>query len=140
MVRYTQTMTDKATNWPLIQRFFDLVVTFWNELRADSNTLNDYVARMQDRDGVIGGAHVLSVGAGADSTKVLMTGPVRYRIDGVEYTAETQVTVLQTGEITGSKWGAWRFMVGKTGVVTNQRATADGTSGEVVTERVAIAA
>ncbi len=48
---------------------------------------------------------------------------------GVLYIAAAQETVLQTGTITGSKFGAWRFMLGKTGSLTNQRATANGTSG-----------
>ena len=128
MTRYTQTMTDKATNWPLIQRFLDNVVTFFNELRTDSDALNDYVARMNDRDGVIGGSHTLGVGTGT-STKVRMSGTIRYRIDGVDYSAANLEVVLATGEITHNTNGAWRITIDKTGTLATQRATANGTSG-----------
>ncbi len=125
---HQQTMTDVGTSQRMRVGVLNDLVDAVNELRADGDQSNDLESYRQ-RDGVVGGGHVLSVGAGADSTKVLMTNPVRYRMDGIEYVAESQVSILQTGEITGSKWGAWRFMVGKTGVVTNQRATANGTSG-----------
>ncbi len=87
----------------------------------------DYVGyRSRVRNGVIRGGHLMGVGA---TTGVLMTNACRYNIDGVEYVAPSQETTLQTGEITTAKFGAWRFMLGKTGVLTNQRATANGTSG-----------
>ena len=97
------------------------------DLHGFLQEVKDYVGyRSRQRDGVIRGGHLIGVGA---TTGVAMTNNCRYTLDGVEYVAIAQETVLQTGEITTAKFGAWRFMLGKTGVLTNQRATANGTSG-----------
>jgi hypothetical protein len=96
-----------------------------HDLHEYLQEVKDYVGyRSRARDGVIGGGHTIVVGA---TTGVALSGVCRYNIDGVEYVATAQETVLQTGTTTGSKFGAWRFMLGKTGVLTNQRATATGT-------------
>jgi hypothetical protein len=98
------------------------------EVDADLDLINDYLHYAGERDGVIGGNHTM--GKGTDtSTKVRLSGTVRYRIGGVEYSATNIEAALATGEITGGKWGAWRLLMGKTGVLTTQRATANGTSG-----------
>ena len=99
-----------------------------NELRTDSNKLTDSLHYRDDRDGVVGGNFTMGVGTDT-STKVRMSDTIRYRISGVEYSATDVEGELATGEITANKFGAWRIMIGKTGAITTQRATANGTSG-----------
>ena len=99
-----------------------------NELRTDTNIMNDLLHYHKYRNGVIGGNFTLGVGTDT-STKVRMSDTIHYRIDGVRYSATDVEGVLATGEVTGSKFGAWRILIGKTGAITTQRATANGTSG-----------
>lgn len=102
--------------------------TWITEIDGDLENINDNTHFRNKRDGVIGGNHTMVVGT-SDTTMVRISGTVRYRIDGVEYSATNVEGDLATGEITEHKWGAWRLLVGKTGAITTQRATANGTSG-----------
>lgn len=99
------------------------------EIEADLESIKDYQKYHRERDGVIGGTFTLGVGTD-DTTKVRMSGSVRYRIDGVEYTAQDQeVDLIGTDDITHNTNGAWRIMINKLGVLSTQRATTNGTSG-----------
>lgn len=106
----------------------DAIRALVNELRTDTNIMNDLWQYETLRDGVVGGNFELGVGTDT-STSVRLDGTVYYRIDGVLYSTHDVEGVLQTGEVTENKFGAWRIMVGKTGALTTQRATANGTSG-----------
>ena len=97
------------------------------EVDADLDKINDYLYFKTNRDGVLSGGY-LGVGTGT-ATSVRMYGPIHYSIGGVEYSQGTTEFALATGEVTEHKFGAWRFMIGKTGAITTQRATANGTSG-----------
>lgn len=102
-----------------------------NELRTDSDARSDYLAYIQDRDGVCGGNHVMLTGSDV-STKVRMSGTIRYRIDGIEYSATVvEGAFSNTGQVDIAKFGAWRFLMGKTGAITTQSATAAGTGAQV---------
>ncbi len=104
------------------------IETLINEMKIDSGVRSNYLAYIQDRDGVVGGNHTLGVGTG-DTTKVRMSGTVRYRIDGVEYSAtDVEGDFPGTADVTANGNGAWRIMIGKTGALTMLRATADGTT------------
>ena len=111
----------------------DATTTWLAEVDGDLDKINNYNAFNHDRDGVVGGSHSWGVGTGT-TTKARMSGTVRYRIDGVEYAATDIETTLQPGEVTEAKFGAWRFMIDKTGAVTNQRATPNGTSGTMAAD------
>lgn len=126
-----QDMTNKGVNWRILQKFLDNVISLGNELRSDSNTLSDYVARMNDRDGVIGGNHTLGVGT-SDTTKVRLSGTVRYRIDGVEYSQTNLEAVFSdTSDVDNTKYGAWRILIDKLGAITTQSASATGAETQV---------
>ncbi|MCK4789177.1 MAG: hypothetical protein KAV87_35875 [Desulfobacteraceae bacterium] len=99
-----------------------------NELRTDTNAMNDLLNYETQRDGVIGGNFVVGEGSD-DTTMVRVSGTIYYRIGGIVYSATDVEGDLATGEITADYWGAWRIMLGKTGAITTQRATANGTSG-----------
>ena len=123
-----QKMTNTGSNWRIIQAFLDECIAWFTEGDSDLDDMNDYLARMNDRDGVIGGTHTLGVGTDV-TTKVRLSGVVRYRIDGVTYSLANQEVVLATGETTANKNSAWRITANKLGVLGTQRATANGTSG-----------
>lgn len=106
-----------------------VAVAAWEtEVDSDLDNINDGVYYRNERDGVTGGNHTMGVGT-TDTTMVRLSGTVRYRIGGVEYSATDVEGDLATGEVTENKWGAWRLLMGKTGAITTQRATANGTSG-----------
>lgn len=116
-------MTQKALyNW------MESVNTMAAEIEADLESVKNHLKYCRERDGVIGGDHTMGVGTGT-TTKVRMSAVCRYRISGVEYCAADAEGTLQTGEVTENKFGAWRILIGKTGAITTQRATANGTSG-----------
>ena len=126
-----QHMTSRGVNWRILQKFLDNVISLGNELRSDSDTLSDYVARMNDRDGVIGGNHTMGVGT-SDTTKVRLSGTVRYRIDGVEYSqTNLEAAFSNTGAVSNTKYGAWRILIDKLGAITTQSSTAAGTGAQV---------
>jgi len=105
----------------------DAVRTWISEVDADLENINDGIHFQGNRDGVIGGNFSLGVGTDT-STKVRMSDTVHYQIGGIKYSATDVEGVLATGEVTESKFGAWRILIGKTGAITTQRATANGTS------------
>ena len=82
----------------------------------------------KSRDGVIGGSHTIGVGT-TDDKKIRMSDTVHYMIGGIEYVAKNIEITVTTGEVTQSKWGAWRILIDKLGAGSMQRATANGTSG-----------
>lgn len=103
--------------------------TVVTELIADADKVNDYTHYANQRDGVVGGNHSCGEGS-TDTTKVRLSNVCRYSMNGVEYvTSNKEVEPVGTDDITANKYGAWRIMVGKTGAITTQRATANGTSG-----------
>lgn len=105
-----------------------IATTWLTEVDSDLDSINDYIHYVNARDGIVGGN--FTMGEGSDTnTKVRMSGTVYYQIDGVVYSATDVEGTLATGEITADYWGAWRIMIGKTGAITTQRATANGTSG-----------
>lgn len=126
-----QKMTDTAVNDRILQVFFDRIIAWITESDSDHDTINDYIARMNDRDGVIGGGHTLVVGT-SDTTKIRLSGVVRYRIDGVEYSQENLEAVFSdTADVDNTKYGAWRILIDKTGAITTQSATATGAETQV---------
>ena len=104
-------------------------VNTWEiEVDADLDDINDAIHHRWNRDGVNGGGHFVKEGV-ADTTKVRVDGTCRYGMSGVAYSATNVEVELATGEITQAKYGAWRLTLDKLGVLSTQRATADGTSG-----------
>lgn len=107
----------------------DTLVTWQTEVDGDLDTINDGVHYRNNRDGVIGGNHTMGVGT-TDTTMVRLSGTVRYRISGVEYSAtNVEGDFAGTADVTANGNGAWRILIGKTGALTTQRATANGTTG-----------
>jgi hypothetical protein len=103
----------------------------WDSFRKLSNAFNDLSHAYYQKHwlaGVVGGDHTCGEGTGT-TTKVRMSGVCRYVIDGVEYIAENVEGAFPgTADVTATGFGAWRIMLGKTGALTMQRATADGTT------------
>lgn len=113
----------------LHEAVFTKIETWQNEVASDLDDINDYNAYTNDRDGVIGGNHTMGVGT-SDTTMVRLSGTVRYRIDGVEYSAtNVEGDFAGTADVTANGNGAWRILIGKTGALTTQRASADGVTG-----------
>lgn len=95
------------------------------EVDADLDLINNYLHYLGERDGVIGGDFSFSVGSVATLTGA---GRVRYRLNGVVYTADIDTTIALegNGDITQSGFGAWRILIDAKGVVTTQATDATG--------------
>ncbi len=103
--------------------------TWQIEVDGDLDTINDIIDRQTNRDGVIGGGAYVGEGS-TDTTMVRLNGVCRYSIGGQEFvTRDQEIDLVGTDDVTQAKFGAWRIMAGKTGVISTQRATANGTSG-----------
>jgi len=100
-------------------------VTFEAEIDTDHDKTNDYLYFLNDRDGVIGGDHTFTAGAAVTLTGA---GRVTYRIGGQTYTAnvDTTITLEDNGDVTQSKYGSWRVLIDKSGVVTTQDPAGSG--------------
>jgi len=118
-------MTDTET---LIEEMHDDHATtkaFTDEIDTDHDKMNDYLHYVGERDGVIGGDLTFSAGAAVTLTGA---GRVTYRIGGNIYTADvdTTITLEDNGDVTQSKYGAWRVLIDKSGVVTTQDPAGSG--------------
>lgn len=93
------------------------------EIASDLDKHADYLAFLHERDGVTGGTFTLTAGT---ATTLTGAGFICYRIGGEDYYAVLDTTItLETGtDITQAKFGAWRIVIDRTGVVTTQAASA----------------
>src|SRR3990167_3262404 len=93
-------------------------ITWDTEVDADLDTQNN-IADFDLADGVIGGEYTI---AGTAATTLLGAGHVRYRIGGQEYyvALDTTITLQDSGDIVQNKYGAWRILIDRLGVVTTQ--------------------
>jgi len=101
------------------------LITWQAEVDGDLDEINDYLHYMNERDGVIGGDFSLTAGA---ATTLTGAGRIRYRIAGIEYETvlDTTITLEDNGDVTQSKWGAWRLLIDATGTVTTQDTAGSG--------------
>jgi hypothetical protein len=98
------------------------LVTWSAEVDADLDTMGDALERLQGRDGVL-----FSTASFATATAVTLagTGMVVYQIDGRVYSAavDTTITISDDGDVTQSKFRAWRILMGKDGLTTTLSST-----------------
>lgn len=96
------------------------------EIEDDLESVKNHIKYSNERDGVIGGGHSMVTGTGT-STKVRLSGTVRYRIGGVEYSAtDVEGAFSDTSDVDNTKYGAWRILIDKLGAITTQSATVAG--------------
>ena len=131
VVAVTELITDHATFKTaadqvetLIEELHDdhaVLVTWITEVDADADDINDYLHYLNERDGVISGDHSFTAGT---ATTLTGAGRVTYRIGGIVYTSnvDTTITLEDNGDVTQSKYRAWRILIDKTGAVTTQDA------------------
>jgi len=114
--------TDHAT----FKTAADEANTWATEVDADLDTINDYLYYLNERDGVVSGDHAFAAGA---ATTLTGSGRVTYRIAGRMYTADvdTTITLADNGDVTQSKFRAWRILIDAAGTVTTQDAGAGAT-------------
>ena len=96
----------------------DAQVTWSTEVDADEDTMNNIIS-FNDADGVIGGDFTI---AGTAAVTLLGAGHVQYKIGGQEYYADldTTITLEDSGDVIQNKYGAWRILIDRAGVVTTQ--------------------
>ncbi len=101
-------------------------VTWDTEVDGDLDKINDYLYYLGEKDGVLSGDFSFSAGGVATITGA---GRVRYRLGGVVYVADVDTTIILegTGDVTQSKWGAWRILIDSKGVCSTQATDATGT-------------
>lgn len=94
-----------------------LLRTWSLEIADDDNGLCNQVDYQLTPDGVFGGSYAFTAGA---AVTITVTGWVKYRIGGVEYTAEmpTTITLEDLGDITQNFFGSWRIEIDKLGACT----------------------
>ncbi len=126
---HLQKIHGTGTNQRIEVDLFNQLIAAVNELRTDQDQQGDLLD-YRSRDGVVGGNHTLGVGT-SDTTKVRLSGTVRYKIDGVEYSqTNLEAAFSNTGAVTNAKYGAWRILISKTGAITTQSSTAAGTGAQ----------
>lgn len=93
-------------------------VTWATEVDADHDVMNNLLD-FYNQDGVIGGNFTI---AGTAAVTLLGAGFVHYRIGGQEYYCDldTTITLTDSGTIVQNKYGAWRILIDRLGVVTTQ--------------------
>ena len=93
-------------------------ITWSTEVDADEDTMND-ILDSWNQDGVTGGSFTI---AGTAAVTLLGAGLVHYRIGGQEYYSDldTTITLTDSGDIVQNKYGAWRILIDRLGVVTTQ--------------------
>ncbi len=102
--------------------------TWDTEVDGDFDLINNLLFKEFQRDGVISGGNI--VGGSVTTSKIKLGGTVNFRIGGVAYSAtDVEAVLISTDDITQAKYGAWRVMIDKKGVLSTQRATANGSSG-----------
>jgi len=96
----------------------DAQVTWSTEVDADEDVMNNIIS-FNDADGVIGGDFTIT---GTAAVTLLGAGHVLYRIGGQEYYADldTTITLEDSFDIVQNKYGAWRILIDRAGVVTTQ--------------------
>ena len=99
------------------------------EVDADFDLINNLLHREFKREGVSPLSGAAIQGGIEVVSKVVLTGTVNYVIGGVQHSATDVEAVLQLGETTQAKYGAWRVMIDAQGVLSTQAATPNGTSG-----------
>jgi len=95
------------------------VIVAWDaEVDADHDVMNN-VLDCWNQDGVIGGSFTIATTA---AVTLLGAGFVHYRIGGQEYYSDLDTTIdLQDrGDIVQNKYGAWRILIDRLGVVSTQ--------------------
>ena len=119
-----------------LQTLSGVARTWMTEVDADDDNLSNQVDYLLTPDGVVGGSFAFSAGA---AVTLAATGWVKYRIAGIEYTAEMPATVTleDLGDITQSLFGSWRVEISRSGAVT---AKASPTVGGYTTEQIALLA
>ena len=103
----TELRTDHAT-----------AITWMTEVNADEDVMNN-VLDFWNQDEVTGGTFTIAATA---AVTLLGAGFVQYRIGGQQYYADLDTTIdLQDrGDIVQNKFGAWRILIDRLGVVTTQ--------------------
>lgn len=96
-----------------------VLVTWVTEVDGDLDDINDYLHYLYEAGGVIGGDFDLAAGSAVDLTG---SGHIRYRIGGQVYYADldTTIVLVDSGDIVTGKYGAWRILIDRAGVVTTQ--------------------
>lgn len=91
------------------------------EVDGDLDDINDYLDLL-GQDGILEGDPGCVQGS-SDTTKLKLAGSIRYQIGGLEYYSGSAAleTEPPTGEITGSKWGAYRMDLNQSGALTVTR-------------------
>lgn len=86
------------------------------EVDADENNICNHLDAIWT-DGVIGGNFTFTAGA---AVTLAASGYVRYRIGGIEYTAELPATITleDLGNVTQSNFAAWRIEIDRLGACT----------------------
>jgi len=97
------------------------LITWQTEVDADLDVINDYLHYLNELDGVVSGDHSFSAGT---ATTLTGAGRVTYKIAGRQYTADvdTTITLADNGDVTQSKFRAWRILIDAAGAVTTQDA------------------
>ena len=87
---------------------------------AANPALNNYLDYMSE-DGVFGGDYTIAAAAAATLTGA---GRIKYRINGVEYERALDTTLTMTNnttEIATTKWGAFRYYLGRATIAVPPR-------------------
>lgn len=95
------------------------LITWMTEVDGDADAINNCLDFLQEPNGVIGGDFDIAIGA---ATTLTGSGHIRYRINGEVFytTLDTTITLADSGDIVDTKWGAWRILIDRSGVVTTQ--------------------
>ena len=93
--------------------------TWFTESDADQDAMNDYLAFLNEQNGVVGGSFTITAGAAVTLTGA---GFVAYRINGQVYYVDLDTTIEleDSGDVAADDWGAWRIVIDAAGVVTTQ--------------------
>lgn len=93
-----------------------------NQLVGQGNAAADGVDYMLTPDGVMAGSYAF---AAAAQVTIAVTGWVKYRIAGIEYTREMPATITLTdnGDIAQNAFGAWRIEIDRLGACTATNST-----------------
>lgn len=104
----------------LIEELHDdhaVIKTLTDEVDSDLDTIGNCLDFLQEPNGVIGGDFTIAATAAAT---LLGAGHVKYKINGEVFYADldTTITLEDSGDIAQNKFGAWRIMIDRAGVVT----------------------
>ena len=101
------------------------VATWEAEVDADLDDINDYLAYLGERDGVIASPEFVLATTAA--LTLLGAGRIRYRIGGVEYETVVDTTITLTDNTTVTQgtdeYKAWRIVIDRSGAISTETLT-----------------